>query len=569
MPSRQIAKARQSQLVTTYGVGSLFPAGEQSYMIGGLDDWPDGAPTVHEPRLARALGVRSFKTPASGLPRGDVPAVRFPMTHYCPRCHRLGTLWDLADTVNENDCKSCDVQLVPSRFIACCDAGHIEDFPYRAWVHGGRTQEGEHRLTLKAQGRSSSLGDILVTCTCGARRSMAGSFGKEALASLAPCRGSRPWLPSDDEHGCARPLRTLQRGSSNVWFGSLRSSISIPPWSTAAAAFVDRYWQMLEAMPRDALEPTVTGMLANHPGLSSESVLAVIDRRRGVIAGAPPTDAELRADEYTALSVGTSGTGASEAFICEEEDVASRVRDLVAQVSRVSRLREVRALEGFSRVVPPSPDEDRPLSPLAERPLGWLPAIEVHGEGVFVRFDEDAVAKWESTALAQERATILTRSLHLRDAAASRPPSAPVSARFVLLHSLAHVLITELSLHAGYPTASIRERLYARAGQAGILMYTASSDAAGSLGGLAALAREDRFLEVFEGALERTAWCSSDPVCAESQGSGADNLNLAACHACLLLPETSCEHANVYLDRLSLVDADAPGTGFMTDTLTG
>ena len=48
--------------------------------------------------------------------------------------------------------------------------------------------------------------------------------------------------------------------------------------------------------------------------------------------------------------------------------------------------------------------------------------------------------------------------------------------------------------------------------------------------------------------------CASDPLCAEHHPI-KDGLTLhgAACHACLFLPETSCERGNKYLDRSVLV----------------
>ena len=113
--------------------------------------------------------------------------------------------------------------------------------------------------------------------------------------------------------------------------------------------------------------------------------------------------------------------------------------------------------------------------------------------------------------------------------------------------------MTELSLDAGYPVASLRERVYSGEGQSGILVYTASADSAGSLGGLSAQSQPDRIWAVVQNAIRRARWCSSDPVCIESTGSGADALNLAACHACVLLPETSCERMNHVLDRATLV----------------
>lgn len=557
MATKKIAKARQSQLVTTYGVGSLFPAADQSFMIMGTDYWSEWSPKLEEPRLARALGVAYFRTPPAGRSSGDVPVTRFPLVHYCTKCHRLGRLHELAED-NTTDCRTCDLRLVPSRFVACCDAGHIEDFPYWAWVHSGReVTHGDHRMTLRSLGRSSSLADILVGCSCGVpARSMAGSFGKESLVQVHGCKGRRPWLPTDEDATCDRPLRTLQRGSSNVWFPSMRSTISIPPWSTAVSSFVDKHWAVLKSVPDDVMGAVVGPLVGAHPGISLAGVLAVIARKRGVFEAAPPTDAELRADEYRALCAGTGAAtdSALDEFVCESRPVADELLELVAQVSSVGRLREVRALEGFSRVVPTVPNDERKPAALSESHSEWLPAVEVHGEGVFVRIREDVVQEWEATATAQERVRLLNDAQRIRDASLERPGSTPpVTGRFVALHSLAHVLLNEVSLHAGYPVASLRERLYASEGQTGILLYTASSDAAGSLGGLAALAATERFAEIFTTAIQRASWCSSDPVCAESTGSGAENLNLAACHACVVLPETSCEHRNVFLDRVSAI----------------
>lgn len=555
----KVGEARQSQLVTTYGVGSLFPSADQSFIIMGTEYWPESAPNLDEPRLARALGVHGFRTPSAGRRAGDMPVRRFPLVHYCPKCHRLGPLDRLQDGASMH-CKRCpDSRLVPSRFVAACDAGHLEDFPYWQWVHAGaaeRADAGQHELTLKVLGRSSSLSDIVIGCSCGvASKSLAGSFGKNALRAVATCRGQRPWLAEDDG-SCDRPLRTLQRGSSNVWFASMRSTISIPPWSSAAAAFVERYWVVLEHIPDPTLKTVLAPMVAEHPGVTVEAVQAVIAQRRGLEALHQPTDAELRADEYKALCTGTGPGSALDSFICEEERVGTTLSEAVAQVSAVSRLREVRALEGFMRVTPGVPDAQRPLAPLSQTKLPWLPAVEVHGEGIFVRLLESMIAEWESTAGAAARAARITAAQDRRDRDAGRPPGPSVAPRVVALHTLAHMLLTELSLHAGYPAASLRERVYAAPGQAGILIYTASSDSAGSLGGLAALAQTRVFESIFNSAVDRGRWCSSDPVCAESRGSGTDNLNLAACHACVLLPETSCENRNLYLDRVSVLGSE-------------
>ncbi|WP_298993060.1 DUF1998 domain-containing protein [uncultured Pseudokineococcus sp.] len=566
--AKTVASARTSQLVTTYGVGSLFPAEDESYMLMGIDEWGPYAPVVDEPRLARSLGVEFFRTPPSGSSRGDVPVTRFPLMHYCPDCRRLARSYDFMSSSRDMECGQCHKRLVPSRFVACCENGHIEDFPYWAWVHRGAAGEGEHRLSLRSRGKSSSLDDLVVACSCGvAPRSMAGSFGKSALAQVSRCHAGRPWL-SEDGANCDQELRTLQRGSSNVWFPLVRSAISIPPWSSAAARYVEERWSQLEDMTEEAVRSTTTKDARKRSNLSPDAVWALVQRRKGVFATQPPTEVELRNDEYTALRVGTVGQEPGDTFLCEEVDVHDTIEALVSQVSKVSRLREVRALQAFTRVLPPSPDADVRRAPLSDEHLPWLPAIEVHGEGVFVRLHEAVVAEWEESTFARARASRITDAAHRRDAAMGLAESPAVTPRKVVLHTLAHLLIDEMSPHAGYPASSLRERLYVGDGQAGILVYTASSDSAGSLGGLAALADTERFADVLLNALRSARWCSSDPVCAESEGSGADNLCLAACHACVLLPETSCEERNAYLDRSSVIGSIEDGSVGLAHRLT-
>ncbi|MFW6773198.1 DrmB family protein [Nocardioides sp. CPCC 205120] len=550
MVTSERPKARQSQLVTTYGVGSLFPAGDQSFMICGTDEWDERwSPPVEEPRLARSLGVHTFRSPSSGRRSGDVPVVRFPEYHYCPECRRLDSYRRF--DAKKMMCPDCLRDLTPSRFVACCENGHIEDFPYFNWVHRGAERSGAgHRLSLETRGASSSLADIVIRCACGVRpHDLDGSFGRNALNQIKKCAGRRPWLPGAPDEPCEKPLRALQRGSSNVWFGEVRSSISIPPWSSPNAQFVTKHWPVLEHLPEGALALALPAMIAGRAEYDVNGIVDLVRTRKGLETRTVPTDADLREEEYRALIDGNNG-GSHDTFQCESVDVDRRVRPLVAQVSMVSRLREVRALRSFSRV---SPEAGGAPSKLSQTPRDWLPATEVLGEGIFVRLDETVIAQWEASGFAGSRHDLLAESLRRRSEDSRADEAASPSNRLLAIHSLAHVLLEELSLDAGYPTGSLRERIYAEKGQAGLLIYTASSDAAGSLGGLAALADAERFADTLIAAFARAAWCSNDPVCGESGPSGSDGLNLAACHTCLLLPETSCEHRNTYLDRVSLV----------------
>jgi hypothetical protein len=197
--------------------------------------------------------------------------------------------------------------------------------------------------------------------------------------------------------------------------------------------------------------------------------------------------------------------------------------------------------------------------------LGWLPAIEVRGEGIFVEINTDKFRNWierSSTRIA----TLLReyeRRRTVRNLAARN-----IDVRFIMIHTLAHALIKELTFTCGYGSASLRERLYCNLENPeepmnGLLIYTASGDSEGTLGGLVAQAQPERFERLVEEALRRSLWCSNDPVCMESPGDGALSSNLAACHGCILLPETSCEEGNRLLDRGVLVGTiDDPGLGF-------
>ena len=171
---------------------------------------------------------------------------------------------------------------------------------------------------------------------------------------------------------------------------------------------------------------------------------------------------------------------------------------------------------------------------------GWLPALELYGEGVFFTLDEKWLRRWECNTVLKKRADAFVERYHHRDSRIE----VDVSPRFLLCHTLAHVLIRRIEAEAGYPAASLKERIYCKSGKeamAGVLIYVAVADEEGSLGGLMELARPERFfLRLLTGAFEAADWCSLDPVCSEQEGHGPDLLNRAACHACALVPETSC-----------------------------
>jgi hypothetical protein len=199
----------------------------------------------------------------------------------------------------------------------------------------------------------------------------------------------------------------------------------------------------------------------------------------------------------------------------------------------------------------------------------WLPAAVVRGEGIFLRFDEERLANWDKEfgALHRERLRQVNRNLQAQ-AARRQIHVDDASPVLVLMHTFAHVLISQLVFDCGYGSSSLRERIYFSDTQpqmSGILIYTAAGDSEGTMGGLVRMGEPEQLDRTIARALDRARWCSSDPVCIESTGQGPDNCNLAACHSCGLLPETSCEMQNRLLDRGMLIgDLNRPEIGFFS-----
>ncbi|MFJ3618509.1 DrmB family protein [Streptomyces iakyrus] len=579
---------RRTQAITTYGVGSLIAVDQESFIVSGLDEaeqsWNgDESPRIYERRLARVLGVDYFRLPPASddASKDGLRVRRFPLMHSCPKCTDLQRHGDFNPPAGRSICGTCEVDLVPSRFVVACESGHLGEFPYWQWVHRSKdrhaTSTGQcgGRLKLRSSGRTSSLRSILVSCTCGQAPevSMEGSFRRNALKDLGlKCRGPRPWLgTSASDKECSLPLRTLQRGSSSVWQPVLKSALSIPPWSSGRADPLAEHWDALRQYDsREHVEIYLKGAFKGGecpvPLDEVMTLLAAECEEDSDAEAAPTFDHRYRAlrnKEYERLRSGNNEIEHTrdEEFVCETPLGDQSVLDPLGVTGPmlVKKLREVRALKAFTRLIDAESTTDSKEMPLSESPLRWLPAMEVRGEGVFLRLDEKRLDSWEkATAVAARVDRMRTAHQRVLEQRADDPSMAvpsPATPRMVLLHTLAHVLINEWSLEAGYPAASLRERLYAADDMAGVLIYTATSDSAGSLGGLVAQGEPELLDRTIRSAVRRAEWCSSDPLCMETAVSGTDGTNLAACHACVMLPETSCEHNNILLDRALLVGA--------------
>lgn len=562
---KPITSVRRSQLITTYGIGSLIPIASESFIMLGQNYWfrsksQEERNEIVEPGLAKALGVRTFLQPPSGE-NNPLRLARFPEWASCPNCNRLSRWSQLARKVNgewKNECRYCPGKsLVTSRFVAACGKGHIQDFPYWRWVHQNQTSEDDsqqHDLRLTVDGADDSLRGIRIVCSCGAHRTMENALGRGALRIR--CEGKTPWLPQLADAQCSQWLVGLQRGATGVWRSEVRSAISISAPESEAEVWVRENYSRLLRMP-EALRLANLEFQAAELSVPVKQLMEIFDSQE-LDPNADPSETlmqGIRDREYSAFQSSVHEIDGDEQFICEVERVEPRLRGELGlfSIASLPRMREVRALVGFSRIDSGDEEADRNENLLSEMKMDWLPAIEAFGEGVFVQLCPDRIHRWENTHFAENRAR------RINDAA----PITGATPRYLLLHSLSHALMDQLALTTGYPASSIRERIYARGDQAGILLYTSTSDSAGSLGGLSAQGTVENLSKIISRAVEHARWCTADPVCIESNVRGVDSTNLAACHYCMLSPEVSCESNNQFLDRACLVGVpDAAEGGY-------
>jgi len=284
------------------------------------------------------------------------------------------------------------------------------------------------------------------------------------------------------------------------------------------------------------------------------------------------TDEEqYRQNEFEALGTERGGEK-TDLFIKKGklEDYPPELTRRFSKVCLVHKLRETRALSGFTRILPPDGQigSDRLQELKLDLSIDWLPAIVVRGEGLFLEFNSAQLERWLTAKPEIQKRVGELNQRYNSGRTLRGQEQRPISPKFVMMHTFAHVLINQLSFDCGYGSASLRERIYCdfkdqSHAMQGVLIYTASGDSEGTMGGLVRQGQADRFEATLLRAIRNARWCSSDPVCIESGGQGADNSNLAACHGCCLLPETSCEEGNRLLDRALLVGTpENPNLGF-------
>jgi len=592
------AEIRESQLLSTFGPGAMVDLPHHSVVIGGLDYWRHQKREVEEPRLLALLqklkpgcrvylpptveseddradmGIRSFEFPAwflAELEEDQQPPPRHGRSRKRRRLVPKSRLEKRKLVVGNRK-----LEVSPVRFVQGCVLGHLSDIDWYGYAHRDFNTPCRRQLWLEEQGTSGDLAELYVVCACGARRTLKDATHKEGRSVLGYCDGRLPWLgprafdPCENDQGERERNRLLIRTASDGYFPHVLSLIHIPETEDPLKEAVGRKWENLKVIPsldflKMALQMPDIGK--HFEGMPAEPIYAEIQRRQAGPEEASSTQTIKEAEFLTLNGItDTLGSPAYGSDFFAEAFPIDRSRPLLKPMSRVvllPKLKEARALLGFTRFEADNPDQEGELDLEVKRaPLSrhenWFPGIENRGEGFFIGFDGHALARWRSRDAVKEREASLKHGHTLWQQSVKKNTAPFPRVTYYLLHSLSHLLITAISLECGYPASAIRERIYAGPYGAGILLYTASTDAEGTMGGLVQVGHQ--LEHHLHAALELARLCANDPICSEhdpSRDPARRYLHGAACHGCMFIGEPSCEQRNDFLDRSLVIGSVA------------
>ncbi|HFE46481.1 MAG TPA: DUF1998 domain-containing protein [Nannocystis exedens] len=596
---------RQSQVVTTFGPGSMVDLPDHAVLIGGLDDWHGERRPIFEDRLvakvAKVLEVPTIKLYAPPVdsqddlaPPSGITAQRFPEWFIAQDEVEFGGVrsrplvhWNGLHKRKYITMERKKVPVVPVRFVQACPNGHISDVDWYSFVHRSFESTCRGQLWLDEGGTSGELAELVVRCeACKQRRPLSEAKVSKSRV-LGTCSGKRPWLGRnawetcvDPKTGERHPNRLLIRSASNAYFTQTLSVIHIPDQDAPLREAVDRVWEDFlqyaedaDDVRRERRKERVNNALADY---TDAKVWAELRRRRSA-SGDGDDEGEgkniKQVEIETLLSADVLGEdrpdGDFYATARSLDGLPPALKPMIERIVLIHRLREVTAQVGFTRFEAAMTDIDGELDLAVKRAAlmldpTWVPAIENRGEGVFIAFCPEVMQAWWRRPAVKERLRHLERGFNAwansRGGSSLKWPGGP----YLMLHTLSHLLVTAVALECGYSASSIRERVYAGPSGYGILLHTGTSGAEGTLGGLVEVGRriEDHLLR----ALELGRLCSNDPVCATHEPDDPFEeryLHGAACHGCVLIAETSCERRNELLDRALVVPTVVtPGAAF-------
>jgi hypothetical protein len=612
MKSSQYTPVRFSHLTSYAGIGSIIRDTDDKLMtLVDTRFWTDKnniSTAIDLKRISDKIrvccaGGKKLKKPPlgeendkKGIIGHALPAVLFPKYTVCQKCgllhynpwSKLDKTMQEAPTCSNERCNNKELKQVT--WCAVSKQGYLDDVPWHYVCHlnfKGKCEErnGENYLRLT----TDQAGRAIVECTKCLSQHRLSRF------KCGVINRPQPWQKFSDSSDYAavegHDVEVLEINNPGVYFPQTSHALIIPPESRQLAVTIYDHLagntallQKLNSIRSAALKKSKINQLATEYGCSPKEMTLALEkleddqnREEEPCLDIDCSEQLLLREEYKAFLTPIDDLKEDEDFVTKhksdewtkyisdlpEDSDLSPLCKLIDKLVMVKRLREIRIFNGFRRITP-DPNKSQLVHPWVTGEQNWLPAIELFGEGVFFTLNEKYLSSW------QENSAICRRVNHIeeqyKNSSVHIPSLPPLTPRFLLLHILSHLLIRELEASAGYPAASLNERIYSSVldNMAGILIYTAVPDISGSMGGIIECAKPKKFLSLLYNCFKQAAWCSLDPVCSEHEGQGPSMLNRASCHACSLIPETACSFGNAFLDR-NIIKGNRDGTPNLLD----
>jgi len=570
---------RRSQFVTTYGPGAIIEGRQGPRVIltidGGLTKRFNHETLekfeILDMRMdSLVAGARIFALPtkeSEKVPQ-NYPIYRtkeFPVWRICTdtKKHQTSVLYNGEN--NEGKCPECGNVGEPVRFILACPDGHMDDIRWNLAVHG--KEKGIKCCGwFHWRGGGSSVRSIEIECpTCHKKTTMGAIYAWDWR-----CTGRFPEKYPDIQGGrgkCSSAMKIIQRQATNLRIPEILTLLTIPKYDTPIVKVIQergvyeifRVLEDMEELDEEHFRKLINKKIEKSAVLKESGELIdkyisdnsweqFLELYRDLL----PKDGEYRdmlIEEFRSLQNASENDYTSENGNFSIKKLKNISVDLPSgrftfRVAGIDVLRTVTVQKGYTRMpyMKSGGELNRMISVAAkEHGSGekWLPGFESLGEGIFITSSENplspsipAVNEWDAT----------------KTNSTDEDKRDPL---FVWWHTLSHALIRTLSLYSGYSSSALRERVYLDDSegrkQGGILIYTVMSGEDGGMGGLTGTVAG--FEDILMNAIKSISLCSNDPLCIEKQRITKKNCNGAACHSCLLISETSCEHRNMWLDR--------------------
>jgi len=501
-------------------------------------------------------------------------------------------------------CSHCNItkkqpynQIHQVSLVVVCKDGHVGEFPWSEWVHQSDNPSCNGIDNGKLSVVPMGSGEKLVKCSCGAKRSLFrvtyadneqdSTYLSENLYpntdndeadNIFYCKGTKPWTGDmKSQETCGRQIKATFINDTSFYYPNTKSSIYIPEGSNETiselADILDK--PQVNAIWDSLIQMSIpVGEVAKHLKTNSKPAIQAILRKFSDSeisdalnikinhASQAPIETDkgetvFRHEEYIVIRESRNDKFIN-ISVPEINEYQPIVKNYFSKITLAHKLRETTVLRGFNRWDPNRPtnneeDQSQLFKSFPNRSQRWLPGNITYGEGIYLELNHELLNSWENESSVNRRIQTLVSNASAGNLTPKNTDT--ITPRFVLLHTLAHCLMKQLTFECGYSTAALRERIYVSdvdgTLMAGLLIYTSSGDSEGTLGGLVRMGKPGYLEQVVAKTLEQARWCSSDPICTESgkTGQGPMQCNLAACHNCGIIPETSCEEFNRFLDR--------------------